>query len=418
MYGLVDCNNFYASCERIFNPKLNKEPVIVLSNNDGCVIARSNESKRIGIKMGIPAFKIKSIIKKFNVRVFSTNFALYGDISQRVMTIISDIIPHIEIYSIDEAFLDLSEFKSEELLNIAKNIRSKVLKCTGVPVSIGIAKTKTLCKVANHIAKNKTKNGIFLINDINYDQLLEDISVEKIWGVGFKTHLFLKKYGIITARQLKDCNTKWIRSNLSVTGERMVKELCGISCNEINNTSITKKSICTSRTFGKMITSYADLQSSIAMYTTRCAEKLRYQSCSAKIAHIFIMTNPFRKDLKQNIIYKTIQFPVETNDTGEILNYILRTLKKVYQKGYCYKKAGVILSGIIPTNHVQCNIFDKKNRKKSKIILDTVDSINKKMGRDFVRYAVQGYNNTLKLKQQSLSPCYTTRWGDLLKIYI
>ena len=185
MYGLVDCNNFYASCERIFNPKLNKEPVIVLSNNDGCVIARSNESKRIGIKMGIPAFKIKFIIKKFNVRVFSTNFALYGDISQRVMTIISDIIPHIEIYSIDEAFLDLSEFKSEELLNIAKNIRSKVLKCTGIPVSIGIAKTKTLCKVANHIAKNKTKNGIFLINDINYDQLLEHISVEKNMGSWF-----------------------------------------------------------------------------------------------------------------------------------------------------------------------------------------------------------------------------------------
>mgnify|MGYP001159874690 CR=1 FL=1 len=418
MYGLVDCNNFYASCERIFKPKLNKKPIIVLSNNDGCVIARSNESKKIGIKMGVPAFKISSLIKKYNIEVFSTNFALYGDISQRVMTIVSEIIPNIEIYSIDEAFLDLKEFKDSDLLSVGSNIRKKILQCTGIPVSIGIAKTKTLSKIANYIAKNNSGIGVFLINEDNYDYLLKDIPIQKIWGVGFKTNLFLKRYGINNAEQLKNCDLKWIHSNLSIVGERMVKELRGISCNKINNLNIGKKSISTSRTFSKMITSYTSLESSIAMYTTRCAEKLRSQSCSAKIAHIFIMTNPFRTDLLQNIIYKTVQFPIATDDTGEILNYILNELKKVYQKGYFYKKAGVILSGIIPTNHVQCDIFDNKDRKKSKAIMSTMDLINKKMGRDSIRYAAQGYHSNLKLRQQSLSPCYTTRWNDLLKIYI
>ena len=418
MYGLVDCNNFYASCERIFNPKLNKKPIIVLSNNDGCVIARSNESKKIGIKMGVPAFKISSLIKKYNIEVFSTNFALYGDISQRVMTIIAEIIPHIEIYSIDEAFLDLSEFKNDDLLEIGKHIRQRVLKCTGIPVSIGIAKTKTLSKVANYLAKNNSKTGVFSIIDNNYDYLLENIPIEKIWGVGFKTKVFLNRYGIKSAKQLKNYDLKWIRSNLFIAGERMVKELRGISCNEINNLNIGKKSICTSRTFGKMVTSYTDLESSIAMYTTRCAEKLRAQFCSAKIAHIFIMTNPFRKDLRQSIIYKTIQFPIHTDDTGEMLNYILNVLKKKYKKGYYYKKAGVVLSGIIPTHHVQCDMFDTRNCEKSKVIMNTVDSINKKMGKDSIRYASQGYYRKWKLKQERLSPCYTTRWNDLLKIYI
>ena len=418
MYGLVDCNNFYASCERIFNPKLNKKPIIVLSNNDGCVIARSNESKKIGIKMGVPAFKISSLIKKYNIETFSTNFALYGDISQRVMTIIAEIIPNIEIYSIDEAFLDLSEFKIENLLEVGEYVRQRVLKCTGIPVSIGIAKTKTLSKVANYLAKKNDTNGVFQIVDNNNDSLLKNISIEKIWGVGFKTKFFLNRYGIKSAKQLKNCDLKWIRSNLSIVGERMVKELRGIPCNEINNLNIGKKSICTSRTFGKMVTSYTDLESSIAMYITRCAEKLRYQSCSAKIAHIFIMTNPFRKDLKQNIIYRTIQFPIHTDDTQEMLSYILRVLKKIYKKGYYYKKAGIILSGIIPTHHVQCDMFDTKDRGKSRVMMNTIDSINKKIGRDSIRYASQGYYRKWKLKQERLSPCYTTRWNDLLKIYI
>jgi len=418
MYGLVDCNNFYVSCERIFNPKLNKKPVIVLSNNDGCVIARSNESKAIGIKMGVPAFKISSLIKKYNIEVFSTNFALYGDISQRVMTIIAEIIPHIEIYSIDEAFLDLSEFKNDDLLEIGKHIRERVLQCTGIPVSIGIAKTKTLSKVANYLAKNNSKTGVFSILDNNYDYLLENIPIEKIWGVGFKTKVFLNRYGIKSAKQLKNYDLKWIRSNLFIVGERMVKELRGISCNEINNLNIGKKSICTSRTFGEMVTSYTDLESSIAMYTTRCAEKLRAQFCSAKIAHIFFMTNPFRKDLRQSIIYKTIQFPIHTDDTGEMLNYILNVLKEKYKKGYYYKKAGVVLSGIIPTHHVQCDMFDTRNCEKSKVIMNTVDSINKKMGKDSIRYGSQGYYRKWKLKQERLSPCYTTRWNELLKVYI
>jgi len=419
MYGLVDCNNFYASCERVFNPKLNKKPIVVLSNNDGCVIARSNEAKKLGIKMGEPAFKITSLIKKYNIEIFSTNFALYGDMSQRVMNIIADTIPQIEIYSIDEAFLDLHQFKNEELLKVGRYIREKILKYTGLPVSIGIGKTKTLSKVANHVSKKEPSyKGVFMVEDSNQDNILEKIPIEKIWGVGSKSKKFLYYHGIKTAKQLKESKLKWIRTHLSITGERMVKELQGISCHGIDLSSNSKKSICTSRTFGKMVTSYNDLSSSIAMYTVRCAEKLRMQHSSAMLAHIFISTNPFRKNGKQYINYKTIKFPIATHDTGEMLSYILKKLKAMYKEGYKYKKAGVIVSGIIPNSQVQCNIFDSVNRLKSSKLIGVVDKINKKLGRDSIRYASQGYYRKWKLKQERLSPCYTTRWEDLLTINI
>ena len=417
MYALVDCNNFYASCERVFNPFLNKKPIIVLSNNDGCVIARSDESKALGIKMGEPAFKIKNIIVKYNINVFSTNFALYGDMSQRVMNILSSYIPSIEIYSIDEAFLDLQDFNYKNIDSLCAFIREKILKCTGIPVSIGVGRTKTLSKVANHIAKkNKMHKGVFILKENEEEKILTKFSIENIWGVGEKLSIFFKKKYITTAKQLRDSNLKWARLSINIVGEKIIKELRGEKCFLIQCSNVAKKTICTSRTFGEMVTDFEDLSSSVAMYATRCAEKLRLQNSYARFAHIFIQTNPFRNDSKQYFKSQIIKFDVATNDTSEILNHVLKSLKNIYKSGYQYKKAGVVVSGIIKDDEVQENLFDNINRLKNKNIIKTVDRINSKMGQDMVRYVSVGYFKKWKLKQQKLSPCYTTRWSDILRI--
>ena len=417
MYALVDCNNFYASCERVFKPYLNIKPIIVLSNNDGCVIARSNEAKALGIKMGEPAFKIKDTIKKNNVHVFSTNFALYGDMSQRVMSILSDYIPFIEIYSIDEAFLDLQEFKDDDVYSVCLLIQNKILKCTGIPVSIGVGRTKTLSKVANYIAKKVKKHkGVFILKENEEDNILNDFSIKNIWGVGRKLSIFLNSKHIKTAKVLRDSNLKWARLFINIIGEKIIKELRGEKCYQIQFSHATKKSICTSRTFGKTVTNFEDISSSVAMYATRCSEKLRSQNSYAHFAYVFIQTNPFRNDSKQYVKSEIIKFDVATNDTSEILSYVLKSLKNIYKTGYQYKKAGVILSGIIQEYEVQENLFDNINRFKNQKIIKTVDKINKKMGQDMLRYAAVGYVKKWQLKQQRLSPCYTTRWSDILKI--
>ena len=417
MYALVDCNNFYASCERVFNPSLNNKPVLVLSNNDGCVIARSNEAKSLGIKMGEPAFKLRSFIRNNKVYTFSTNFALYGDMSQRVMNTLSHIIPNIEIYSIDEAFLDLNDFNHKDLNNFAFYIRNKILKDVGLPVSVGVGRTKTLAKIANHIAKkSKKEKGVYILDEQFEEVVLDRINIDKIWGVGRKLELFLNNYGVKTAKDLRNVNLKWIQKKINITAEKMVKELRGTPCMKIQIAGKDKQSICTSRTFGTMVSNKKDIESSLAMYGVRCAEKLRLQQSCASILHVFISTNPFRKDLKQYSNSMMSRFTVATNDTGEIIKYIRSIFDKIYKSGYQYKRAGVILSGIIPEYQVQENLFDEVDRFKSKKIMNTIDGINKKMGRDVIRYAIQGYSKKWKLKQQCLSPCYTTRWKDLLTI--
>ena len=415
MYALLDCNNFYASCERVFKPSLDKKPIIVLSNNDGCVIARSDESKSLGIKMGDPAFKIKNIIMKYNINVFSTNFALYGDMSQRVMNILSSHIPSMEIYSIDEAFLDLQDFNYNDIYSLCVFIRKKILKCTGIPVSIGVGRTKTLSKVANHVAKkNKIYKGVFILKE--EEEILKNFSIENVWGIGKKLSVFLKTKHITTAKQFRDSSLKWARLSINIIGEKIIKELRGEKCFLIQYSNITKKTICTSRTFGEMVTDFEDLSSSVAMYATRCSEKLRLQNSYARFAHVFIQTNPFRNDVKQYFKSQIIKFDVATNDTSEILNYVLKSLKYIYKSGYQYKKAGVVVSGIIKDDAVQENLFDNINRLKNKNIIKTVDKINSKMGRDMLRYVSVGYFKKWKLKQQKLSPCYTTRWSDVLRI--
>tara|TARA_B110000116_G_scaffold67605_1_gene58227 strand:- start:4829 stop:6088 length:1260 start_codon:yes stop_codon:yes gene_type:complete len=417
MYALIDCNNFYVSCERVFNPRLENKPVIVLSNNDGCVIARSDEVKSMGVKMGEPAFKIKDTIYKNNIITFSTNFALYGNMSNRVINTISSFSCDMEIYSIDEVFINLSIFNEKDLLSLSLEIKNKIKKWTGIPVSIGIAKTKTLAKAANYIAKQNKSVGVCLINSSNRLSFLNQIPISKVWGVGSKRDHFLKINGIKTARDLSVVDLFWIRKHMTITGEKTVQELRGISCMPLELLSSSKKSICTSRTFGKMIDNDKELINSIATYVARCAEKLRLQKSYANVAHIFISSNSFRKDLPQYTQSKVIKFPSPLSDTGEMLVCIIPVVKKIFKSGYLYKKAGVVLSGIIADSIVQGNLFeDYYNIKNRSVLLKTIDSINKKMGRDTIRYAIQDYNKNLILKQQNLSQCYTTKWSDLLSV--
>ena len=419
MYALIDCNNFYASCERVFNPKLSNAPIIVLSNNDGCIIARSNEAKVLGIKMGEPAFKIKHIIKKYNIYVYSTNFALYGDMSNRVMHTISSFNLNMEIYSIDEVFLDLSEFKKEDIFIIANQIKYKIKKWTGIPVSIGISKTKTLSKAANYIAKRYNQsNGIFMIDNTNCDKILNKIPISNIWGIGPKNSSFLISHNLKTALDLKCADLYWIRYYLTIMGEKIVKELRGYPCIPLETIFKPKKSICTSRTFGKMVTDIRELIAAISMYTTRCTEKLRAQHSYANFITIFIYSNRFRNDLPQYHSSKVIKFKIPTSDTGEILSYVIPLLKKMYKKGYQYKRAGVILGGIIQDNIIQQNLFETINRNKKIKLLNAIDHINKRMGRDVIRYAIQGHKKNYVLKQQKLSPCYTTQWKELLNVQL
>ena len=415
MIALVDCNNFYASCERVFQPKLEGKPIVVLSNNDGCVIARSNEAKALGIKMGAPAFKMKSIFDRNNVSVFSSNFALYGDISNRVMRILSQKAPAIEIYSIDEAFLDFNGIKKPNQFSV--ELRKIVKKWTGIPVSIGVAPTKTLAKVANHVAKKYKSNGVFVLNnESSINRVLKHIPVEELWGVGRQYAKFLSSRGFETAYDLVSANESWIRTNMKVNGLRMVKELKGIPCYELELTSSRKKNICTSRSFGMEVKELKDLKEAVANHATMCAMKLRKEKSLATSILVFIKTNPFKnEDFQYNNAQKIIM-KVPSNDSMEITKNALLLLNRIYKKGYSYKKAGVIVSDIVPEGSRQLSLFTNKDPFKVNNVMKAIDKVNQAMGRNKVRLAVQGFDRKWRLKQEKLSPCYTTRFSDILTV--
>ena len=416
MIALVDCNNFYASCERVFNPKIENKPVIVLSNNDGCVIARSNEAKALGIKMGEPAFKIKCLIEKHNINIFSSNFALYGDLSKRVMNVMSAETDRIEIYSIDEAFLDFTDYASKER-GIA--IKNKVQQWTGIPVSVGIAPTKVLAKVAGHIAKKHTKAGVFMFDDESLiRRALNVFKVEDLWGIGRKNAKKLKAFGIHTALQFRECDSNWIRINLSINGVRLQKELHAEVCYPLELTRKRKQNICTARSFGIEIKELSKLKEAIGSYANTCAAKLRKEkSCCTSIS-VFLSTNPFRPKAKQYSPYKVIQLDVPTNDSMEIVKFAIKALGSIYRDDYIYKKVGVIVGRIVPQEQIQLSLFDSLDREKRKSINVAVDKINATMGKNKVKLAVQGNGRKWKLKQEKLSPCYTTRFTDILEVVI
>jgi len=416
MIALVDCNNFYVSCERVFNPKIENKPVIVLSNNDGCVIARSNEVKALGIKMGEPAFKLKHIIEKKNINIFSSNFTLYGDLSKRVMNVMSAEVDKIEIYSIDEAFLDFTDSASKER---GVSIKNKVQQWTGIPVSVGIAPTKVLAKVAGHIAKKYTKSGVFIFDDTDLiRRALNVFAVEDLWGIGKNTAQKLKAVGIHTALQFRQCDSAWLKTNLSVNAVRLQKELFSEVCYPLELKRKRKQNICTTHSFGTEIKQLSKLKEAIGSHANNCATKLRQEKSCCNSISVFLSTNPFKPQAKQYNPYKVIQLDVPTNDSMEIVKATIKALESIYRDDCVYKKAGVMVSRIVPQEQMQLSLFDSLDREKRKSINIAVDKINAIMGKNKVKLAVQGNGRKWKLRQEKLSPCYTTRFSDILEVVI
>ena len=413
MFGLVDCNNFYASCERVFNPSLNGKPIVVLSNNDGCVIARSNEAKVLGIKMGVPAYQIKGLVKQHDVAVFSSNYVLYGDMSGRVMSMLAELAPEIEVYSIDEAFLNLAGIK--DLQSLGANIVRKVSRGTGIPVSLGIAPTKTLAKMANKFAKKYPAYNRLCIIDTEEkrEKALKLFEIGDVWGIGRRQAAKLEKQGVKTAFDFTQLPGSWVRKNMTVVGERTWKELRGISCIDMESAPPAKKQICTSRSFGKMVEDIDTMSEAIATHASACAKKLRQQKSYAMSLMVFIHTNNFREDLPQYWKNTIIKLPVPTSDTLEIVHYALEGLKSIFMPGYQYKKAGVIITEIVTS--AQLGLFDTVDREKREKLMQAIDKVNGEH-RHLVKLAVQGNGRDWKLKQEQLSKRYTTDINEVLTI--
>ena len=411
MIALADCNNFYVSCERVFNPSLKNKPVVVLSNNDGCIISRSDEAKKIGIKMGEPVFKIKDLISKHDVQLFSTNFALYGDMSSRVMSLLSQFSPSIEIYSVDEAFIDFSGINQRHI--VAENLITKIKKSTGIPISIGVARTKTLAKIANHIAKKYSNNGFFALNSKNYEiSILKKFPISKVWGIGYKRAKMLSHYNIYSAYDFIQLNESWVKKNMSITGLQLLRELKGEKCFSIDKYPRSKKNISSSRTFSKKTDNYEKISKHISRNVSRCAKKLREQKSCAGFIGISIRTSPH--DYKQEYLYlsRSAIIDTPTNNTIELIKISMNLLKSIYKENINYSKSKVFIGDIVPSNRVQTNLFDsKKDRRK----LDkSIDAINSSMGRDTIQVLSSGIK---KSKQSNnMSPRYTTRWDELLEI--
>ena len=417
MFGLLDCNNFYASCERVFNPSLNGVPVVVLSNNDGCVIARSAEAKALGIPMGEPAYKLKELIEQHHVAVFSSNYVLYGDMSGRVMSILSSFVPEMEVYSIDEAFLHFDGFEKIDLKEYGTKIVQTVTRGTGIPVSLGVAETKTLAKAANRFAKKyPAYKGVCIIDsDEKREKALKLLAIEDVWGIGRRISKKLHYYSINTAWDFTQRSKSWIRHTLGVNGERTWLELRGVPCLEMDRPA-SKKSICTSRSFGERLTTYEPVAEAVANFAASCAEKLRRQHSQAAVLMVFLHTNPFAENQPQYSNQVVVQLPVPTSDTPELIRYALRGLKSIFAEGYRFKKAGVIVSEITPERPMQLNLFDDRDREKFQKVMLVMDSLNASYGRQKVKIAAQGFDRKLKLKNEKLSPCYTTRLSDVMEV--
>ena len=413
IFALVDCNNFFASCERVFRPDLWDRPIVVLSNNDGNIIARSDESKALGIKMGEPYFKVRTFLKKNGVEVFSSNYTLYGDMSHRIMSVLKHLESAVEVYSIDEAFIFLPADKKFDFTDHGQHIKAVVQKWTGMPVSIGFAHTKTLAKIANRIAKkNSQHKGVFDLTTCNdIDAILSRIEVKDIWGIGRQYSKKLNNHGIFTARDLKYSNDKWIRKHLTVMGLRTVWELRGKPCISIEDAPVPKKGIITSKSFSRPVTSLEELKEAVATYISRAAEKLRSQHSIANSLHIFLSTNRFKFNTPQYSNSLSVVLPEPTASTSTLIKHSLHGLKKIYRSGFEYKKAGVMLAEIIPETYRQRNLFERgRNDRK---LMDAMDNINTKWGSGTLQYAATGFKKPWMFKREQLSKAYTTQWDQL-----
>jgi len=414
IFALVDCNNFYASCERVFNPKLQAKPVVVLSNNDGCIVARSNEAKALGIGMGVPAFEVEGTLRKNGVEVFSSNYALYADMSSRVMETLSTFTPDIEIYSIDEAFLNLAGF-SCPLTDYGRKIQRTVKQWTGIPVTVGIARTKTLAKIANRIAKKSAKaKGVLDLTDASYlDKVLAQIPVEKVWTVGIKTTLKLKGAGVKTALALRDADVSWVRQKFGVVGVRTVYELRGISCYPLEQNPPVKKSITVSRMFGTPVESIDELKQAIASYASGAGEKLREHRLAVGVMTVYVTTSRFIENRYFNS--HTVEFAAATSDTIELIRNACRCIDRLYRKGCAFKKCGIIFNGLVPENRTQQGLFDDVDRLKSRRLMQAVDAVNTRLNSP-LQWAAEGLEQSWRVKYNRRSNRYTTRWEELPEV--
>jgi len=412
--ALVDCNSFYVSCERLFNPSIIKKPVVVLSSNDGCVISRSSEAKNLGIKMGEPYFKVKKIVKENDVKTFSTNFALYGDISRRVMKTLKQFSPQMEIYSIDEAFLDLSSIKDNDLLQHGYEIRKTILKWTGIPTSIGIAKTKTLSKAANYIAKKEKSGVISFINSKDVDAILTKIKINDVWGVGHQLTKFYIKNGINTAYELKNMHNGWVKKNTNVFGSRTAMELKGIACISLKPHQEKRASCCVSRSFGRKVKKLEELSEAVATHCLNAAEKIRLDNQTVKKITVFIKTSPFEIKNKYYSNSKDIDLPIRTSDSITLVKQALTALKSIYKKGYRYQKTGIIFSGLKDFTIYSENLFSEINNEEKRIkLMKAIDNTNIKYGDHALSIAQAGFKKKWKTKTYHSSKIDTSRFSFL-----
>jgi len=417
MFALIDCNNFYASCERVFRPDLNGVPIVVLSNNDGCVIARSNEAKALGVPMGAPAFENEALFKEHHIQVFSANFALYGDMSHRVMSILEEYSPDMEIYSIDEAFLKLTHFERFDLYEHGKSMQSKILKWTGIPVSVGIAPTKSLAKVANRIAKkfpDKTGNVYIIDTEEKREKALKWLKVEDVWGIGRQHTKRLNNKGIKTAYDFTRLDPYWVQRHMAIVGVRLQKDLSGIPILDMERTQ-PKKNIATTRTFEKNYSKLEDISERVTTFAVSCGEKLRQQYSCCNSLMVFVHTNWHRKDLKQYSRNIVVKLPFPTNSGIELAQFANLGLQKIFKEGYQYKKAGVIVMDFTPEGTQQMGLFENRNENHIPL-MEAIDKINGSFGQQKVRLAAQDQQRVWKMKQEKLSPRYTTKLSDIIII--
>ncbi len=414
--ALVDCNSFYVSCERLFNPKIQKKAVVVLSNNDGCVISRSREAKDFGIKMGEPYFKVKDLVKKNKVVVYSSNYALYGDISRRVMKVLKTFSPKVEIYSIDEAFIDLTFMDEKGIENYGREIRSKVLKWTGIPTSVGIASTKTLSKVANHIAK-KEKAGVIYLNK-NIDEKLKKFPIEEVWGVGKQLSKFYYKNNINNAFDLKNVSNTWVKKGTNVLGAKTAMELRGITCIDLQVDEEKRKNCCVSRSFGRKVNNIEELEESIITHCLNAAEKIRAENSVAKTITIFIRTSPFDKNKKYYSNSKTIDLAIPTSDSIELIKNAVKILTDIYKHGYLYQKTGIILSNLKDAKQNNQNLLSPLLENKSKRLMEAIDYTNTKYGRYAISIAQVGLDKGWKMRREHCSKIDTASFDSLPKISV
>jgi len=417
MFALVDCNNFYASCERVFNPNLQGKPIAILSNNDGCVISRSDEAKKLELPMGAPIFKWEGFCKQNNIQVLSSNYPLYGDMSARVMKILEQFTPDVEVYSIDEAFLEFRGFEDYNFDAYGSQIRNTILKWTGIPTCVGIAPSKALSKVANKIARKfpKETGGVFVINSEEQRiKALKWTKIESVWGIGYRLQKRLKAKGCKTAYDFTQLSDGWVKGNFSITEWKLKKDLEGIPTLELDAQE-TKRSIATTRSFEYTYSDIENIKERISTFAASCAEKLRTQKSSCHMIVVILSSDRHKKDSEQHRGSKTVIFPYPTDSTLTITNAAVEAVKTLFRTGIKYKRAGVIVTGLVPTDNHQLDLFLNEN-PKHKPLMNAIDHLNKKFKADKIKLANQDLERTWKMRQERLSPKYTTKITDIITV--